>query len=180
MKALKIVFFSILGLVAVVLITTIFLKSEYHVFRSITINKPKTEVFEYAKYLKNQNEYSVWATADPNMKKEFRGTDGQPGFVSAWDSEVDDVGKGEQEIIKITDGQRIDYELRFIEPFESKDMAYMTFEAVSDSSTQVKWGFDGKMVYPMNIMLLFMDFDAMLGKDLQEGLSKLKIVLEKQ
>ncbi|MFZ4464380.1 MAG: SRPBCC family protein [Bacteroidales bacterium] len=180
MKALKIVFFSILGLVAVVLITTIFLKSEYHVFRSITINKPKTEVFEYAKYLKNQNEYSVWATTDPNMKKEFRGTDGQPGFVSAWDSEVDDVGKGEQEIIKITDGQRIDYELRFIEPFESKDMAYMTFEAVSDSSTQVKWGFDGKMVYPMNIMLLFMDFDAMLGKDLQEGLSKLKVVLEVQ
>jgi hypothetical protein len=180
MKALKIVFFSILGLVAVVLITAIFLKSEYHVYRSITINKPKAEVFDYAKYLKNQNEYSVWATADPNMKKEFRGTDGQPGFVSAWDSEVDDVGKGEQEIIKITDGERIDYELRFIEPFESKDLAYMTFEVVGDSSTTVKWGFDGKMVYPMNLMLLFMDFDAMLGKDLQEGLNKLKTVLENQ
>jgi hypothetical protein len=180
MKALKIILFSVFGLIAIVLITALFLKSEYHVYRTITINKSKIEVFDYAKYLKNQNEYSVWATADPNMKKEYRGTDGEVGFVSAWDSEVDDVGKGEQEILKITDGERIDYELRFIEPFESKDMAYMTFEAVSDSSTQVKWGFDGKMVYPMNIMLLFMDFDAMLGKDLQEGLSKLKIVLEKQ
>jgi hypothetical protein len=180
MKALKIILFSILGLLAVVLISALFLKSEYHVFRSVTINKPKTAVFEYAKYLKNQNEYSVWATADPNMKKEFRGTDGEVGFVSAWDSKIDDVGKGEQEILKITYGERIDYELRFIEPFESKDLAYMTFEAVNDSSTLVKWGFDGKMVYPMNIMLLFMDFDAMLGKDLQEGLSKLKVVLEAQ
>jgi hypothetical protein len=180
MKALKIVLFSILGLLAVVLISALFLKSEYHVYRTVTINKPKAEVFEYAKYLKNQNEYSVWATTDPNMKKEYKGADGQVGFVSAWNSENSDVGKGEQEITKITDGERIDYELRFIEPFESKDLAYMTFEAVNDGSTLVKWGFDGKMVYPMNIMLLFMDFDAMLGKDLQEGLSKLKVVLEAQ
>ena len=50
---------------------------------------------------------------DPDMKKTYRGTDGTVGFVSAWDSEKDDVGKGEQEIIKITDGERIDYELRF-------------------------------------------------------------------
>jgi hypothetical protein len=44
----------------------------------------------------------------------------------------------------------------------------------------VKWGFDGKMNYPMNLMLLFMDFDAMLGKDMEQGLSNLKMIVEKQ
>jgi hypothetical protein len=31
----------------------------------------------------------------------------------------------------------------------------------------------------MNMMLLFMDFDAMLGKDLEMGLQNLKVLLEK-
>jgi hypothetical protein len=56
----------------------------------------------------------------------------------------------------------------------------MTTEAVSEVSTKVKWGFDGKMNYPMNLMLLFMDFDAMLGKDMEQGLSNLKMIVEKQ
>jgi len=35
------------------------------------------------------------------------------------------------------------------------------------------------MKYPMNLMFLFMDFDKMLGDDLQTGLDNLKTVLEK-
>ena len=179
MKILKYILFGVLGLVALLLIIPVFLKKEYAVVREITINKPKTEVFAYLKLLKNQDNFSVWATKDPNMEKTFKGTDGTVGFVSAWNSKLDDVGVGEQEIIKITEGEKIDYELRFIKPFEAKDHAYMTTEAVSENQTKVKWGFDGKMAYPMNLMLLCMDMDAMLGKDLQTGLNTLKTVLEK-
>jgi len=117
---------------------------------------------------------------DPNMKKEYRGTDGIVGFVSAWDSEKPDVGKGEQEIKKITEGERIDFELRFIKPFEATYYAYMTTDSTGTGQTKVKWGFDGKMNYPMNLMLLFMNMDKMLGDDLETGLSNLKTVLEKQ
>lgn len=180
MKALKIILFIVLGIIALFLITALFVKTEYGVVREVTINLSKAEVFDFAKHLKNQDQYSVWANLDPNMKREFRGTDGQVGCVSAWDSKMKNVGKGEQEIIKISDGERIDFELRFIEPFESKDMAYMTFESLNDSTTIVKWGFDGKMAYPSNIMLLFMDFESMLGKDLQGGLDKMKQILDAQ
>jgi hypothetical protein len=112
------------------------------------------------------------------MKREFRGEDGTVGFVSAWDSEDPKAGKGEQKIIKINEGERIDYELHFIEPFESTDFAYLTTEAVNDSVTTVKWGFDGKMKYPMNLMLLLMDMEEMLAPDLQNGLENLKTLLE--
>lgn len=179
MKIVKGILFTLLGIVALVLITAIFVKKEYAVVREITINKPKTEVFDYVKYLKNQDNFSVWAQMDPKMKKEFRGTDAAVGAVSAWDSEMENVGKGEQEIKKIIEGERLDFELRFLKPFEATDYAYMTTEAIGEAQTKVKWGFNGKMPYPMNIMLLMMDMDQMLGKDLDAGLKNLKGVMEK-
>ncbi|MBB1268218.1 hypothetical protein [Shewanella sp. SR44-3] len=60
------------------------------------------------------------------MNKTYRGVDGEVGFVSAWASENPDVGVGEQEIIKITPNERVDFELRFLSPFEAVEPAYMT------------------------------------------------------
>jgi hypothetical protein len=179
MKIVKIVLFSIIGIIALALITALFLKKEYAVERSVVINKPKSEVFNYVKPLKNQDNFSVWNMKDPNMKKEYKGTDGAVGFVASWDSEKDDVGKGEQEIKKIAEGERIDYELRFIKPFQSTDNAFLSTEAVSENQTKVTWGIFGKMPYPMNLMVLFCDMDKMLGKDIEAGLNNLKVIMEK-
>lgn len=179
MKALKITGLVLVGIIVLALITGLFIDGKYAIEREVTINKSKQEVYEYVKYLKNQNNYSVWAKTDPAMKKEFTGEDGTVGFISAWDSENPDVGKGEQKIIKIADGERIDYELHFIKPFESTDYAYMTTEAISDNQTKVKWGFNGEMKYPMNLMLLFMNMEKMLAPDLENGLSSLKSIMEK-
>ena len=178
-KILKIFGISLLCLIVLILLVAAVAKKEYKVERQVTLNKPKQEVFDYVKYLKNQSQYSVWAKIDPNMKTEYRGTDGTVGFVSAWDSPVREAGKGEQEITRIDNGKRIDYELRFYAPMKSTDNAYMSFESVNDSVTDVKWGFYGKVKYPMNLSLLFVNMDAMLGKDLEGGLSNLKSILDK-
>jgi uncharacterized protein YndB with AHSA1/START domain len=178
MKILKTILIAVGILIAIPLIVSLFVKKDYEVEREITIDKPKEEVFDYVKLLKNQDNYSKWATMDPDMKKTYSGTDGTVGFVSAWDSDNKDVGKGEQEIKKITEGERIDFELRFFEPFESTEPAYMTTESISENQTKVKWGFNGHMDYPMNIMMLFMDFETMIGDDLDTGLKNLKSVLE--
>jgi len=180
MKILKGILIALVIIIAIPLIAALFVKGEYAVERETTINKPKQEVFDYVKFLKNQNEYSVWNKKDPNSKMEYIGTDGTVGFISSWDSQMEDVGKGEQEIKKITEGERLDVELRFKKPFEATDYAYMTTEAVDSTQTKVKWGFNGKMPYPMNIMCLFMNMDEMLGPDLQTGLDNLKGILEKQ
>lgn len=178
MKALKIIGLSIVGIVALVLIVALFINGKYAVEREVKINKSKQEVYDYVKYLKNQDNFSVWAKADLAMKKEFTGEDATVGCMASWDSENPDVGKGEQKIIKIAEGERIDYELHFIEPFESTDYAYLTTTAVTDSVTSVKWGFNGEMKYPMNLMMLFMDMESMLAPDLQNGLNNLKAILE--
>jgi hypothetical protein len=178
MKTLEIVVLSILGIIALLLVIALFLKKEFKISREITIQKPKQVVFDYIKLLTNQNNFSVWALTDPVMKKEFKGIDGTVGFVSAWDSQVKNVGKGEQEIIGMAEGERIDYELRFFKPMKATNYASMITTTEPDKSTRVIWVFEGKMKYPSNLSMLFMNLDAMLGKDLAQGLSNLKQLLE--
>lgn len=178
MKNLKKILVVLGFIVAIPLVLALFIAKEYSVEEEITIQKPKNEVFNYIKHLKNQDEYSKWAAMDPNMEKTFKGTDGTVGFISAWKSGDEHVGVGEQEITAIKEGERIDYDLRFFEPFESSDKAYMITESSAANKTVVKWGFEGKMDYPMNLMLLFMNFEEMLGDDFQTGLQNLKQKLE--
>lgn len=59
MKLIKRLLFAVIALVAILLIVALFVKKEYKVERSVTINQPKAQVFDYIKYIKNQNEFSV-------------------------------------------------------------------------------------------------------------------------
>lgn len=168
----------LLVLLAIPLLAAIFIKKDYQVETQVVINQPLPVVFDYIRFLSNQDNFSVWAAMDPNMQKSFRGVDGTVGFVSSWQSDNPDVGSGEQEITGIREGERIDYQLRFHSPFESVSPAYMLTEAVSADQTRVTWGFAGHLSYPMNLMLVFMDFEGLIGNDLQQGLDNLKLILE--
>ena len=114
---------------------------------------------------------------DPNVKREYKGTDGTVGFVTTWDSEKNDVGKGEQEIKNITEEQRIDLEVKFERPMKNTASVFMTTDAVANNQTKVKWGMAGRSPYPINLMNLFIP--SVLGKDLQTSLENLKVLLEK-
>lgn len=170
---------GITGLIFILLIIALFVRKEYSLVREINISKPVNEVFDYLKFLKNQDNFSKWALMDPNMKKEYKGVDASVGFISAWDSKNKNVGKGEQEIKNLSEGKRIDYEIRFIKPFSGVAQSYLTIENISGNETRINWGFASKMKYPMNLMLLFMNMDKMLGNDLETGLKNLKNILEK-
>ncbi len=178
MKIIKKILIVLILIFAVILIAAFFMPKNYAVEREITINKPVDSVFNYVRSLKNQNDFSVWANLDPKMKSTFSGTDGQVGSISAWESEVENVGSGEQEITKITEGKRIDFALRFKEPMNDTAEGFMSTETVSGNQTKVKWGINGVIPYPMNIMLPFMKMDEMIGNDLQKGLENLKKKLE--
>ncbi len=178
MRILKKILVVLAIIIAIPLIVALFVKKDYEVEREVIINKPKAEVFNYIKFIKNQDHYSKWSMMDPAMKKTYQGTDGTVGFISAWESNNKDVGAGEQEITAIIDGERIDLKLRFKVPFEAQDDAYFITESVSENQTKVKWGFKGSFPYPMNIMGLFFDMDKAVGGDLKTGLDNLKKILE--
>jgi len=177
MKIVIVILISVVALIALLLIIAFFIKKEYVIKREIVINKSGEEVYNYVRFLRNQENYSKWVMADPGMKKEFKGTDGNTGFVYAWDSENKNVGKGEQEIIRLVEGERVDAEIRFIKPFEGIATTSMLIEPASEGQTRVVWSMSGKNNYPMNLMIPFID--NLLGKDLQMSLGNLKNMLEK-
>lgn len=170
--------YIVAGLVALFIILAVIGPKSYNVSRSIAIDRSKSDVFSYIKYVKNQDEWSPWKKRDPNMKQEFSGVDGTVGFISKWDSDAKNVGSGEQEIMKIVENDRVETHLRFLKPWKSESNAYISVADTEGGKTEVTWGFSGKNKVPMNIFMLFMNMDKAVGKDFDEGLAELKRILE--
>ena len=177
MRIVRKILFAIVILFGLILIIALFVDGTIDVKREVTIKKGNQEVFDYIRLLKNQKNFSYWETIDPEMKRKYKGTDGEVGSIYSWDSQNKDAGQGEQEIKKITNGKRIDVELRFIRPFEATNQCYFLTQSLPENKTKVTWGF---MKYPINFFCLFMDMDKKIGTDLQKGLDNLKQVLEKE
>jgi len=180
MKIIKIILISFIILIALVLIVALFIPKDYRLERSIVIQAPKDSVFDYVKHLKNQNEYSVWNKMDPKMKNQYTGIDGTVGFVSAWESEVKNVGTGSQTITKIIEGESMFTKLKFEKPFKAENNTEISTTAIDASNTKVTWSFSGSYPYPMNVMKLVFNLEKMIGKDFEDGLKNMKEILEKK
>jgi uncharacterized protein YndB with AHSA1/START domain len=167
----------IAGIILLFLLTALFVRKEFSLEKEVIIDKPKQQVFDYLKLIRNQEQYSVWVMKDPHIKIVYTGTDGTPGFTSAWESNDKNVGVGEQEIKKINEGESMEVEIRFKKPFEGTNLALTTVTAITGNQTKVVNRFSGRSKFPMNIMNLLMD--KLVGKDMQQGLVNLKNNLEK-
>lgn len=166
----------ILGAILLIIILAgLLMNKEMTIEKHIVIQKPAQEVFQYIKYIKNQDNFSKWNMTDPTMKKSYSGTDGQVGFIYSWDSTNKNVGAGEQEITRIDEGQAIDFALRFKRPMEQTAQSGMRVTQQADG-THVMWGFYGKSTFPM--VLFKSIFQKMLGNDLQTSLNNLKKIVE--
>lgn len=121
----------------------------------------------------------MWQKKDPNLVKEYKGNDGEVGFISSWAGNSD-VGVGEQEIKKIVEGEKVEAELRFKKPFENTSVTAFTVEASGEGQTKVKWNFSGPSPYPMNIMCFIMNMKKQMNQDMHQGLENLKKKVESQ
>lgn len=178
MMILWIVLGSIGGLIVLLLLIAAVMKKGYGLERSIVVDKPLEETFHFISSIETQDSWSKWANLDPDIKKQYIGTDRTVGFTSKWDSEHKNVGSGEQEIKKLIPNERMETEMRFLKPMRSVAYGYFNTEAVGENQTKVAWGFKGDFPYPFNLMMLFMDMEKMLGKDFEEGLENMKKKLE--
>jgi hypothetical protein len=146
--------------------------------KSIEIRENSKLVFDYLSITKNQDNFSVWNMADPDMKKTHQGTDGKVGFKYSWDSTIKNVGAGEQEITGIEDGKSIDYAIRFSRPMKNTGTIKFKITGIDDENTSVDWIFESPSRFPMSLFSPI--FKKMLGKDLEKGLLNLKSILEKK
>ncbi len=170
MKFLKITALVLVAVLALALIAAALLPKDFDSHREIIINQPKQEVYDYIKYIKNQDNFGVWQLSDPDLKASFEGEDGQVGFKYSWES--DKLGKGSQTLTYLQEGERMESELDF--GFGEPAKAYFQLEETAPDQTKVTWGLTGRSPYPLNLMNLFFD----VGRDFEQGLVNLKNVLE--
>ena len=165
-------------IVAIFVLISMLSSKEMIIERNVTINKPLPEVFEFLKYTKNQDNFSVWNMTDPNMSKQYVGIDGDIGFIYKWDSSTNkNVGAGEQETKSIIHNKIIEFEVRFKRPMVNVAIAKFVVNTTPLNQTNVMWGFYSGTKFPMRLVKGI--FVKMLGKDLDKGLQNLKTVLEK-
>jgi hypothetical protein len=164
------------GIIALLLIIGLFMKKEHSVKREIIINAPRQKVLDYAKLLKNEDEWNKNGKTDPNKKQEFRGKDGTVGFIIAFSGNKN-VGVGEKEIMNIIEEKRIEIEMRFVKPLTFTATLIMDTESLSNNQTKVKLSHTGTMKYPLSIMIPI--FEKMFAKQMDISSSNLKNVLEK-
>lgn len=168
----------IAGIIALFFVIALVSGKQMKLERSIIINKPAQEVFDYIRLMKNHDNFNVWMMMDPDMKREFRGIDRQEGFVYVWDStKKSGAGAGEQETTGIVPGKSVEYEIRFIRPMEGIAKAKIDVAAAGPGQTNVHWQFDSPMKFPMNALKPI--FESSLSKNMQQSLTNLRNIMEK-
>ncbi|NOT35871.1 MAG: SRPBCC family protein [Saprospiraceae bacterium] len=176
MNFLKYLIFSIIGLLAFLLILALFIPKKYTVSVSENIGRPKQMVYDYMKLLKNQEYYSEWIKADPNLRPEISGEDGTVGANQEWNSKINDVGEGSQAISAMTE-DRIDMDLNFIRPMKGVAKAANIFTSIDERNTKVTSEFYDNTAYPFNLMSYF--FGRKMVRDgMRKNLANVKKLLE--
>ena len=176
MNIITIILLVIAAIIIVPLIAALFMKKEHYVKREVIINAPLQKVFEYIRFLKNQDEFNEGAMEDSSRKKEYKGTDGTAGYVYSWSGDKD-AGEGEKEIKNIVEGKKVEMEIRFTKPMVTSADIIMETESLSDNQTKVSWSNAGKLKYPLNLLIPMVQKHTKKGMDV--SLQTLKNILEK-
>jgi effector-binding domain-containing protein len=176
-KVLRILLIIIVIIVAAFLIMGLIAPKELVVERSIIINGRREVVHEQMTHFRNWQNWIPWPDQEENpatdLKVDYSGVDGQPGSTYHW------VGKktGEGSVTnKSVDGNRMDFSMKFIKPFESNPEGWIITEDAGNGQTKATWAFKSYSGYPMNAMNLVMK--GFLENDFDKGLNKLKNLVE--
>jgi uncharacterized protein YxeA len=174
-KTLKTIGWTLLIIIAIPLITALFITKDFNHEVSIQINAPIESVWQHTNSLAALDTWSPWIKIDPNMKSSIFGTDGTIGAYQSWESENKDVGKGKQTIVKIDAPNCLDTKLDFYWPHEAEADAYIKLNK-NGRGTEVIWGFKSVMPYPVNLMMLLPN--TTMKETFADGLGKLKMISE--
>ncbi len=174
MKILKIIGIVLVAIIALVWVGTLFISSETHVERSLTINAAPEAIFAEINNVKNFNNWSPWHSIDPNTEYTYEGPESGVDAKMSWTSDHQDVGSGSQWIVESVPNKLVKTNLVF-EGFEDPAEANFVLEPEGDQ-TKVTWTFDTEMSGLYKYFGLVMD--GMLGPQYEQGLQNLKAVAE--
>lgn len=169
-----VVLYIVIGILALVVLAALISRKSYFVKRDIIIQAPRQKVFDYLKFIQNQENFNTNAMEDADRKKEFKGTDGTVGYVYAWSGNK--ASQGEKEIIAIEEGKSVEMEIRFIKPMKATARIMMETTPMTNGQTLLSWSNAGTLPVPVNLFIPKME--KHVAKDMDKSLLILKGLLE--
>lgn len=169
---------GLLGLIAVLVVFAALQPSDYVISREITINAPAEKIFPYLNNSKLADQWGPWMDIDPTVKIQYSGPAAGPGSKAFWVG-AKEMGTGSATIVESTPNQRVAIKLEYSEPMNmTQDAEYLVRSEGGQSI--VTWKVSGKNTMPGRIMCLFMNMDKHVGGMFEQGLAKLKMLMEQK
>ncbi len=146
-----------------------------HVERSIMVDASPDEVFAVVNSLRRFNEWSPWFDMDPNARYSYSGPEAGVGARAEWTSDEPGIDSGSQEIIASEPPRLVRTRLDF------GDQGGATAEIrlqPANGKTRVTWAFATVLdASPVDRYFGFF-LDAILGPTYEDGLARLKTLVE--
>lgn len=151
------------------------LPSSYSVERSVVIEAQPAAVFPYLNNLRRWEEWTPWTTEKhPKMEMSYSGPEEGVGAKSSWTDP--ESGNGELVITQSDPEKGIVYDLLFEGYSKSEGSIQMEENPAGVRVTMTMEGDIGNNPFARYVGLFM---DSLLGKDFEEGLAKLKSIVEK-
>ncbi|KUM23736.1 polyketide cyclase [Mesorhizobium loti] len=165
-------------IVAAVLIFAATRPNEFVVSRSANIKAPAEAIFPLINGFKHWPTWSPFEKLDPDMRRTLSGAESGKGAAYAWEGNSK-AGKGRMEITNSVPSSLVSLKLDFERPFRANNTVDFTLTPSGDGTT-VTWAMRGARPFIAKLMGLFMNFDALIGKDFEAGLDNLRRATERQ
>jgi hypothetical protein len=137
---------------------------------------PAEEVFAQVNDFHNWEGWSPWLDLDPNAKTTFEGPSSGEGAIFRWAGN-ENVGEGSMTITDSRPHELVRIDLHFLKPMEGTATCAFTLRPEGDQ-TSVTWSMDGENDFAGKAMCLVMDMDEMIGSKYEEGLARMKAIVE--
>jgi polyketide cyclase/dehydrase/lipid transport protein len=149
----------------------------FMVSRTALIAARPEQIFPMIDDLHAQSAWSPFEK-DPNMKRTHSGAPRGKGAVYAWDGNRQ-VGAGRIAIRDSVPPSNVTLLLDMERPFKAHNTVEFTLVR-GGSDTSVTWMMQGRQPFMAKLMGLVMNCDKMVGSQFEEGLGKLKKLVEAQ
>lgn len=177
MNTVKKILFVVVSCITIFLAISLFTKKGYEVEKTIVLNVPANEVYNYIKFLKNQNHYNCWQQFDMERKESYQGEDGTIGFSHQWESVDEKLGSATEIVKELVYPTHIHTEITHTKPYSVKSQSEYFIEDHGKWS-KLKWRISGTISYPTNFFILFTDLETHIGDKIERSLRNLKNKLE--
>lgn len=176
-------FLKITGILFLVLILGIVVLSftgdkDFEVTRTKSIKVPVELVYAKVADFNEFNSFNPWYDLDETQTTNVEGEALTVGSKFSWDSESNEVGKGDMVITNLEENKTVDMTITTYMPMENSNSCGFQLAKSGEMETEVTWYLKGDNDFIGRVFSNFMSFDEMIGPKYEKGLELLRKGLE--